>query len=46
MIRKYATYTAFGFILLIIYNIFLIQRDDQMFKNYDKINAKEYVVTK
>jgi len=34
MINRYITYTALGFIFMFGWNIFLIQRDDRMFKAY------------
>jgi hypothetical protein len=35
MIKRYITYTALGFILMLGWNIFLIQRDQKLFKAYD-----------
>ena len=36
------TYIVLGVIGILMYNIFLIQRDQKMFDGYDNMNAKEH----
>jgi len=40
MIKKYITYTALCFSVVIGWNVFLIQRDQKLFKAYDKVCAE------
>jgi len=39
MIKRYVTYTALGFIFMLGWNVFLIQRDDAMYKAYYRQQA-------
>ena len=36
------SYIFFAVIGILMYNVFLIQRDQKMFDGYDKMNAKEH----
>jgi hypothetical protein len=36
------TYIFLGIIGILMYNMFLIQRDQKMFEGYNKMNAKEH----
>ena len=36
------SYIFLAFIGILMYNVFLIQRDQKMFEGYDNMNAKEH----
>jgi hypothetical protein len=36
---KYLTFTCLGFVTMLAWNVFLVQRDDKMFKAYYKQKA-------
>ena len=41
MIGRYLTYTALGFIFMIGWNVFLIQRDEALYKAYYRQQATQ-----
>jgi hypothetical protein len=41
MISRFVTYTALGFIAITAWNVFLIQRDDALYKAYYRQQAME-----
>jgi hypothetical protein len=41
MIGRYVTYTVLGAMFMIGWNVFLIQRDDAMYKQYYRQQAME-----
>lgn len=36
---KYATFTGLGFVMMLAWNVFLVQRDEKLFKTYYKQTA-------
>jgi hypothetical protein len=45
MIGRYVTYTVLGAMFMIGWNLFLIQRDDALFKSYYRQQAIENMKT-
>ena len=45
MIGRYVTYTVLGAMFMIGWNVFLIQRDDAMYKQYYRQQAMENLKT-
>ena len=43
MIGRYITYTVLGAMFMIGWNVFLIQRDDAMYKSYYREQAMENI---
>jgi hypothetical protein len=43
MIGRYITYTVLGAMFMIGWNVFLIQRDDAMYKSYYRQQAMENI---
>jgi hypothetical protein len=43
MIGRYVTYTVLGAMFMIGWNVFLIQRDDAMYKSYYRQQAMENI---
>ena len=43
MIGRYVTYTVLGAMFMIGWNVFLVQRDDAMYKSYYRQQAMENI---
>lgn len=45
MTSKQITYIFLAFIGILMWNVLLIQRDNKMFEDYDRMNVKEHTCT-